>query len=296
MTTTVLLYLATVFVWGTSWYAIKLQVGTDVAPEVSVAWRFALAALCQFAWALAVHRPLRMTWAQHRTVMPLAIFLFGANLMLIYYAETKLSSGLVAVTFSTITVLNIINGRLILQTRSTPIIWLSALLGLVGLGIVFRQDLMTLFGSATDNDALHGILLCLGGVYLASVGNVWAIKVQQAGISIIQANAWGMMYGAVLIFAVALLRGESLHIALTTPYVGALIYLTLFASIGGFSMYLTLLHRIGPERAGYVAVAFPVVALAMSAMLENFQITWETVIGGAIVLAGNFLVLRRPKA
>jgi len=45
----------------------------------------------------------------------------------------------------------------------------------------------------------------------------------------------------------------------------------------------------------YVAVAFPVVALAVSAMLEDFAITWDTVIGGAIVLAGNFLVLRRPK-
>ncbi len=293
--TTVLLYLATVFVWGTSWYAIKLQVGADVAPEVSVAYRFGLASLCQFAWALAAHRPIRMTWTQHRAVLPLGALLFGVNLLLMYYATTTLSSGLVSVAFSIITVLNIVNNQLVLKTSSPPTVWVAAGLGLVGLGIVFRQDLTMLWNGAASAGTVAGIGFSLAGTYLASLGNIWAVKVQRAGVSILQANAWGMMYGAALIFGLALLKGDSLGIAMTAPYLGGLIYLALFASVAAFAMYLTLLNRIGPQRVAYVAVAFPVVALAISALLEDFQITWDTVIGGTVVLAGNFLVLRQPK-
>ena len=38
------LYVATVFLWGVSWTAIHAQLGV-VAPEMSVLWRFLLAAI-----------------------------------------------------------------------------------------------------------------------------------------------------------------------------------------------------------------------------------------------------------
>lgn len=42
------LYLLTVLIWGTTWIAIKLQMG-PVAITLSIAYRFALAALVLFA-------------------------------------------------------------------------------------------------------------------------------------------------------------------------------------------------------------------------------------------------------
>ena len=42
-----LLYVAIIIVWSTSWIGIKFQIGAPVAPEVSLVWRFALAATRQ---------------------------------------------------------------------------------------------------------------------------------------------------------------------------------------------------------------------------------------------------------
>jgi drug/metabolite transporter (DMT)-like permease len=67
-----------------------------------------------------------------------------------------------------------------------------------------------------------------------------------------------------------------------------------FGSILAFSAYLTLLGRIGAARAGYVGVMVPVVALILSAAFEGFHWQALTVVGIAISLLGNVLVLRKP--
>jgi drug/metabolite transporter (DMT)-like permease len=293
--TTLLLYAVTILVWGTSWYAIKLQVG-DVPPEVSVAYRFALASLCVFGWAWATRVPLRLTGRAHAMVALMGVLLFCANLTLLYYASLTLTSGLVSVAFSTITVMNIINARLILGTRASLAVWASAVLGVCGLAVIFRTDLLVVVQGSGSTGTIIGLLYCMAGTYIASVGNIWAVRVQGHGVTVVQGNAWGMAYGASALCAYALLQGHSLAITPTPAYIGGLLYLAMFASVIGFSTYLTLLKRIGPERAGYCAVAFPVVALIVSAFLENFRVSVDTVLGGAIVIAGNVLALHRAKA
>ena len=76
-------------------------------------------------------------------------------------------------------------------------------------------------------------------------------------------------------------------------YVGSLVYLTIFATVIAFWCYLTLLGRIGPDRGAYVAVMFPVVALALSTAFEDFLWTWPALAGVALVLAGNVVALAK---
>jgi len=45
------LYSLVLFCWGTSWLAITFQLG-EVAPQVSIAWRFLIASLVLFSWCL----------------------------------------------------------------------------------------------------------------------------------------------------------------------------------------------------------------------------------------------------
>ncbi|MBL8645283.1 MAG: DMT family transporter, partial [Rhodospirillaceae bacterium] len=116
-----LLYVACVLVWSFSWYAIAMQVGT-VPLEVSVAYRFGLAALVQFAWCAATGISLSLTWNQHLHCAALGTMIFGANFVLVYYATAELPSGLVSVVFSLITVINIVNGRIFLGRKSPPIV------------------------------------------------------------------------------------------------------------------------------------------------------------------------------
>ncbi|HEX8661618.1 MAG TPA: hypothetical protein VF686_07105, partial [Brevundimonas sp.] len=51
-------------IWGTTWYAITLQLGT-VAPLASIVWRFGLASALLFLGCLIFRLNLRLTWPQH---------------------------------------------------------------------------------------------------------------------------------------------------------------------------------------------------------------------------------------
>jgi len=285
--TNILLYAATVLVWGFSWYAIELQIGV-VPPEVSVAYRFGLAALIQFAWCVVTGVSLRLNLRDHMACAGLGALIFGINLMLVYYATAELPSGLVSVVFSLITVINIVNGRIFLGRKSPPVVWAAAALGVTGIVLVFSEDVGAAQAGA---GALTGAGFALAGAYLASAGNIFAIKVQQRGLSVLQSNAWGMFYGALIVAALALAQDKPFVFDNSLRYVGGLLYLVVFGSIAGFGFYLTLVRRIGPERAGYTAVMFPAVALLVSAWLEDMAVTPLMAGGAGLILLGNVLVL-----
>ena len=50
---------------------------------------------------------------------------------------------------------------------------------------------------------------------------------------------------------------------------------------------------IGADRAAYAAVLFPVVALAISTIFENYRWTWEAFAGIGLILIGNALALMK---
>ena len=63
----------------------------------------------------------------------------------------------------------------------------------------------------------------------------------------------------------------------------------------GFGCFLTLIQRIGADRAAYATVLFPIVALALSTWLEDYHWSKPAVAGVVLVLLGNVLVLMRRK-
>src|SRR3546814_9923106 len=79
---------------------------------------------------------------------------------------------------------------------------------------------------------------------------------------------------------------------LNARYVGSLLYLVIPGSVIGFTAYLTLVGRMGPEKAAYCTVLFPVVALNVSALVEDYQWTAPALLGLVLVMLGNVLVFR----
>jgi drug/metabolite transporter (DMT)-like permease len=289
---TAVLYVVTVLIWGTSWYAMELQL---VLPgELAIAQRYVLSAVMLVGYCLLAGRSLRFSRRDHLFMALQGFFLFSLNYILFYWAAAYLVSGLLAVCFSTITVMNIANGSLLYRRRVEPKVALDVLLGLVGLGLVFWPELAKVDLSRT---AAIGLALSLVATYAASLGNMVTMRHQGAGITVLEANAIGMSYGALFTLIIVVARGIPFEFVWTPSYLGALFYLAFFASIIGFGAYLTLIERIGADRAAYTGVLFPIVALGVSTFLENYQWTASAVIGVLLVLAGNLLVLgRRPAA
>lgn len=281
------LYVLTVLIWGSTWLMIEYQLGV-VDPAVSVVWRYGLAFLMLFGWALAAGKRLRFPLHAHIRFVGLGLLLFSFNYIATYSAQQYISSALNAVAFSTMMWMNVINSRLFFRTRIEPRMWLGVALGTAGIVTLFWPDVAEL--SWTDR-TLVGASFSLGGALLASLGNMLSKRAQESGLPILQSNAWGMFYGTLITAAVAWRQGLPFVFEWTPSYVSSLLYLTIFGSIVAFGAYLKLVGSIGPHKAGYVVVMFPVVAVVLSVLFEGIQLTPNMLAGIALVSLGNVAVL-----
>ena len=281
------LYAGVVFLWGTSWIALHYQLGV-VAPEVSIFWRFLLSSALMFAWAFWQGAPLRFGLADHVRFAALGLFLFSTNYMCFYYSGLSTPSGLLAVVFSLASVGNMLLGAMIFGTRPAPRTLVGALLGFAGIAWMFEPQLT---GPTASVASVTGLLLAVAGTTCFCAGNMMSTAIQRRGVSVLSANTWSMTYGALFLLVICIAKGSRFEIEATPLYLGALIWLALCASVVAFAAYLTLLGRIGASRAGYSTVMYPVVALALSSLLEGYVWTWQAGLGLVLVMIGNLLVL-----
>ena len=283
------LYLVTVLIWGSTWLAITFQLET-VTPLASVIYRFALASVLLFGWCWLKKIPLSLSRREHGFMVLQGSFLFGLNYWLVYLAEQYLASGLVAVTFSTIVFFNVINARVFLRTAVKLKVVLGGLLGLVGVMMLFSREL----GSFRRvDDTVFGIALALAATFTASLGNIVATRNCCTQRSVMAINAWGMLYGTLLLLTVALALGIDFSFDCGLSYVSSLLYLSVFGSIVTFAAYLKLLALIGPDKAGYIGMLIPVIALALSSVFEDYNWSLPAVIGLCLILVGNWQVMRK---
>ncbi len=283
------LYALTVLFWGTSWIAITFQLGV-VAPAASLVYRFLLSALLMALVCAAGRRDMRFTLGQHGFMALQGLLLFSTNFFLVYLGTQYLTSGLVAVAFSSIVVFNIVGGRVLFGDPIRARVVAGAGLGLTGIGLIFWPEVEAF---QAGGEAVKGLVLTLAGSFTASLGMLTSARNQRRGLPVIQTNTFGMIYGTLFMAGYGLLNGTPFTFDGSFAYVASLLYLAVFATVIGFWTYLTLLGRIGAGRAAYVTVMFPVVALLLSSAFEDFHWSAAAASGLALVLLGNTLVLTK---
>jgi drug/metabolite transporter (DMT)-like permease len=217
--------------------------------------------------------------------------LFCLNFICFLCASRTIASGLVAVVFSTATLWNALGARLVFGRALTPAIVGGGALGLGGLLLMFWPELARHGASA---GTWRGLAFALGGTLCFSCGNLLSARMQALGETPALTNAWGMLVGTLALVAGCAALGIAPAFDASPGYVGAWLYLALPGSVVGFTAYLLLVGRLGPERAAYCTVLFPLVALAISSVVEDYRWTAPALAGLALVMAGNVLVFRRP--
>ena len=282
------LFATCVLIWGSTWFAITFQLGT-VAPEMSVGYRFVAASVVLFLYCHGRRLNLRFAPRQHLDLLLFGASMFCISYILVYYAETYIVSGMVAVGYSASPLLNMLMARALFSTPITGRVVSGALFGIVGIVCVFWHEFANL---STSRDVGLGAILTALSVVASSAGSMVATRIQARGYSTWSSMAWGMLYGGAMALAIGVALGKPLTFEATGAYLGSLLYLTIFGSVITFACYLTLLARIGAARAGYVGVMVPIAALAMSFFLEKFAWGWPTTVGVALLVAGNIVILR----
>ena len=280
-----ILYALVIFGWSTSWLPLKGQVGL-VAPEVSILWRFMIAAALCFLLARFKGLTLRFPFHIHLQFAALGLLIFSTNFTLFYYASPHLASGLMAVVFSTASMVNILMVAGLTRTTPHPRQFFASVIGLSGIVLIFLPELRL------SLVALHALLLCMAGTLCFCMGNQVSAALQRQNVAVISANSWGMVYGSLVLAFYAMVLGNPFVIDDRLPYLSGLVWLAVFSSVLTFACYLKLVGRIGAVKAGYATVIFPLFSLLISTVFEQYQWGVLSVAGICLVVAGNILVLR----
>ncbi|MEO0997901.1 MAG: DMT family transporter [Pseudomonadota bacterium] len=280
-------YLATVLIWGSTWYVILFQLDA-AAIEVSVALRFFIAAAVLLLWGLIARRRLSVGREHAPWIALQGTLLFCVNYMLVYFGTHYVTTGLVAVLFAMLIPFNILHERIFFGVRLSGGLLLAAALGIAGIVLVFWPELEA---TTYDRPLLLGAAAVLAGAYSASLGNMAAIRNTRRRLPVFAINAYGMLAGATMSLLFAWLMGRSFVIEWSQPYVWSLLYLAVPGSAIAFGSYLVLIDRIGSGRAAYANVLLPIVALIVSTVFEGYRWTPLAALGVALALTGNFLIL-----
>jgi drug/metabolite transporter (DMT)-like permease len=284
LTMTRALFIATVFAWGTSWYALHFQLG--YAPvEVSICYRFGLGCLLLGFFLVMTGRLKPVATRLHLYFALMGFCFFGLNFFLIYNSAVYVATGVASVIFTISAIFNGFNQWLFFGKAPGAHVLAGSALGSLGVACLSSGQ----FGDAS-NQAWIGVLLALAGTYIFSLGNMISVRLTALGVdlpnAILRAMAWGTLGAAVASIA----TGQRFVVPAALEYWAALVWLSLIATVGGSLCYLSLVNRLGAAKAGYITVLFPLIALSLSTLLEGYRWHWIAAVGVLLILLGCLMV------
>jgi drug/metabolite transporter (DMT)-like permease len=284
-----LLYVLTVLVWGTTWFAIKLQLG-HAPEEISILYRSILAAVLLLAWCKINKFSLRFKIWDHVFLCGLGLSMFSLHYLFVYNATNYIVSGVVAIVFSGVSFLSIVNNFIFFRTKPIFNVSFGALIGVCGLCVFFWEEITQ---TTLQNTTLKGLGLAAIGTLIFSLGGSISRRNHTKGLDIVPSLTMGMVYGALAMLIYTLAQSSHFVFPKSAVYWGSLFYLVILGSIVAFLCYLKLVKNIGQERAGYTTVLFPVVALVVSSILEGYTWSITHLVGLTLVIFGNVIVMRK---
>ena len=280
--------LACVLIWGTTWFVIKLQLGS-VDPTASVVYRFALAGGVLVIVNRLRRAPATLTLRQHLYTAGQGICVFALGYRLVYAAEAHAPSALVAVVWASLALINLVVFAVLYRQVSPWPVWVGAVLGTLGVAALSVGQILS---SPVGSDLMLGVGLALASVGINAVGNLCTREGQALGTDITLSTGAAMLYGTGALVLYGLVTRVNFAAPLTLAYWGPLFYLSLLGSVAAFLLYYTLASRRGFTLASYVGAMTPPVAMVVSSLFEHVEWGAAAFVGIGLILGGQFLVLR----
>jgi drug/metabolite transporter (DMT)-like permease len=256
----------------------------ELDPLWGASLRFGAAALL----LLAIMAVLRLRFPRGKALAGTVLFgvlNFGVSFSLAYYALVYIHAGL----GQTLLALVPLAALLLAVAQGQEEFHASALAGtlvaVAGVAVVSQAPLRA------DVPAL--VLLAALGAVLSFAE--WAVLVKRLPkVHPVVMNAVGMAAAAVLLFAGSFALGDEWVLPRVADTWWALAYVVVAGSVLTFVLYLTVIQRWGASRAAYVFVVIPLVAICVSAWLDDEPLTWSLLVGAPLILAGVYVgALRR---
>ena len=278
-------------IWGSTWLFIKLGL-SDLPPFTFAGIRFVIACAILFL-LIAVRRiPLPRQRKDWLLLAVTGLLTFSLNYGLVFWGEQYISSGLAALLQSTMPAFGLLLAHLYLpKERMTPLRIVGVVMGIVGVGVIFSNQL-----SVSGPRALVGsaalVLSALSGAY----SNV-LIKAKAKHLDPSVTAAGQMFFGLVPLLALGfLLEGNPLRLHWTPRALISVLYLAIVGTVIAFVLYYWLIQHMDVTNTLLISLITPVVAVMLGMLVLSEQLTWRTLAGGAMIISGiGLIVVRRVR-
>ncbi|MCP2225665.1 drug/metabolite transporter (DMT)-like permease [Pseudomonas silensiensis] len=283
---TSVLFLIVCLSWGTTWLGIKIAV-ESVPPLTAAGLRFLIAFPLFLSFALLRREPLLFPRQSRWFFVFVTLSYFSLPYYLLNYGEMHVSSGLTALLFSCMPVFILLFSAVFLRQKIYPSQVIGIAIGFGSLFMIIRSQ-----GLHLDHAELFGVLAILAAAVMHALCYV-ITKKQGSAISVITYNTLPIGLAGLMLFVAGLSVEAPVFEDITARSWGALLYLGLVASVGGFIVYFLLLKRLSPIILSFVFIIFPVFAVVIGAWYEGHSLNRELMGYSAVLLTG-FAITKLP--
>lgn len=281
-------YLFMCFIFGTTFLAIKIGVDSGLPPFLSAGFRFFVAGVLLFVF-MVWKRKAAFTLLFKKEMLLTGICLTFGTFATLYWAEQYVTSGVAAVLSATGPIMILIIQRIIFKQKGNPLTLIGCVVGIIGVlclvspSLAFKMSSLWLYGC---------LAIMIGEVFYAS-GSIYSKGVinKFQDTSPIALNAVQMIHGGFMLMLLSVMteRGQY-DFTLSYASLGSLIYLIVFGSMIGHSVYYWLVAKTNPVFPSTWLFISPVIALLLGVMIYGEPVSWWTFSGALAIIAGTILV------
>lgn len=279
-------------IWGSTWLFIKLGLA-DLPPITFAGIRFVISCAILFPLVWLRHLPVPRRRGDWFLLAGTGVMSFSVNYGLVFWAEQYITSGLAALLQAMLPAFGLILAHIhVPAERMTWVKIAGVVLGVCGVGVVFSNQL-----AISGRLALAGCVGMVLSAFFAAYSNV-LVKTHGTNLNPAVLAAYQMLFGLVplLLYGLAF-EGNPLRFRWTPLAVVCLLYLAVVGSVIAFLLYYWLIQNMDVTKTMLISLVTPVVAVILGMIVLDEQLSWRTLVGGAMIIAGiGFIVVRKPRS
>lgn len=286
-----LVWLVLCLIWGSTWLFIKLGL-QDLPPFTFAGIRFVIASLILGAVVALRRRPLPRGRGEWGLIILTGILSFTINYGVVFWGETRISSGLAAILQTIIPVFGLVIAHYYLpEERITWLKFCGVMLGIAGVALIFSNQ-MTHEGP----EALWGSVAIVIGAFSVAYANV-LVKARGGRIDSATLALGQMICGMIPLLIIGITtEGNPFKIRWTPLALLSLGYLALVGSAIAFLLYYWLVRNIKVTNTMLIPLVTPLIAVVLGMLVLGESLTWRVAIGSAVIMSGiGLIVTRRMK-
>jgi drug/metabolite transporter (DMT)-like permease len=280
-------FAAVYIIWGSTYLAILFAIET-LPPFLMAGTRFVTAGALIFAWSWSRRErdPTRAEWRAAAIIGGLLIM--GGNGAVSWaeqYVPSSVAALLIAVTPLWMVLLDWLWHRARRPGGRTA---LGLLLGFGGLALLVGPAEILGAGGVY----LPGALVLVAGSLSWSIGSIHSRRAPTPKGGMLGVGMQ-MLCGGALLLLLGLATGELGRLdlgAVSLRSALAVLYLTVFGSIVGYSAYMWLLQTVRPARVATYAYVNPIVAVLLGWALAGEALTLRMALAAAVIVSGVALI------